>query len=67
MKKLAYIGLIVSLIFSCISTLIEIILESKDRSGFFSKLSISLQVLLGGIIDALLMIVITLFFINNFL
>lgn len=67
MKKLAYIGLIIGLILSCIITIVRIIIETREHFGFFSKLSISLQVLLGGIIDALLMIVITLFFINNFL
>lgn len=67
MIKLSYLGLIVGLILSCISTVIEIVIESKERSGFSNKVSISLQILLGGIIDATLMTVAILFVIHNFL
>lgn len=65
--KLSYIGLIIGLICSFVSTIIDIIIETKEQPDFQSKLSLSLQILLGGIIDLILLTVVALFVINNFL
>ncbi|MGL5384216.1 MAG: hypothetical protein ACRDCC_12100 [Culicoidibacterales bacterium] len=48
-------------------TVIEIIQETKARSGFASKLSITLQVIIGDVIGAIIMIKVALYSIETFL
>ena len=65
--KLSYIGLIIGLILSFIITLVRIIIETKKHPNFLNKLSVSLQILIIGIIQVIITTAVTLFVINNFL
>lgn len=67
MIKLSYIGVIIGLIVSFAIVIIRIVIESKKQSGFLRKLSISLQIIIGGIIQAISTTVVALFVIHNFL
>ncbi|MGL4971573.1 MAG: hypothetical protein ACRC6H_00360 [Culicoidibacterales bacterium] len=67
MVELAYFTLIISLLILPFKTVIEIIQETKARSGFASKLSITLQVIICDVIGAIIMIKVAIYSIETFM